>query len=161
MPTKTDSVTHDEWVEARKALLIEEKAFMRARDELSRRIREMPAEEITKPYTFEGTNGPVALAELFGPKDQLVIYHFMLGPDWKEGCPGAAAGPVRGSKPSAGARTSSVGSPSAPRAGTIAGPSTRGVAQLGRALRSGRRGRRFKSCHPDFLADAWASGTYE
>jgi predicted dithiol-disulfide oxidoreductase (DUF899 family) len=80
-------VSHDEWVAARKAHLAEEKTFTRARDELSRKRRELPWEKIDKTYTFEGPNGRETLADLFGGRSQLIVYHFMLGPEWSEGCP--------------------------------------------------------------------------
>ena len=80
-------VSRDEWLAARKAHLAEEKAFTRARDALSRKRRELPWEKVEKSYVFDGPNGKQTLAELFGKNNQLVIYHFMLGPDWQEGCP--------------------------------------------------------------------------
>jgi predicted dithiol-disulfide oxidoreductase (DUF899 family) len=80
-------VSHDEWIAARKAHLADEKAFTRARDALSRKRRELPWEKVQKNYAFEGPNGKETLAGLFGGKSQLIVYHFMLGPDWEEGCP--------------------------------------------------------------------------
>ena len=80
-------VSHDEWIAARKAHLAEEKAFTRARDVLSRKRRELPWEKVEKTYVFEGPGGKETLADLFGGKSQLIVYHFMLGPDWVEGCP--------------------------------------------------------------------------
>src|SRR5580704_15156618 len=80
-------VSHDEWVAARKAYLLEEKAFSRARDELSKKRRELPWEKVEKTYVFDGPNGKATLADLFGDKSQLIIYHFMLGPGWEAGCP--------------------------------------------------------------------------
>jgi predicted dithiol-disulfide oxidoreductase (DUF899 family) len=80
-------VTPAEWLAARKQLLVKEKEFTRLRDELSRQRREMPWEKVEKPYVFEGPNGKEALADLFEGRNQLVIYHFMFGPGWKEGCP--------------------------------------------------------------------------
>ena len=80
-------VSHDEWIAARKAHLAEEKAFTRARDALSKQRRELPWEKVEKNYVFEGPNGKETLADLFGGKSQLIVYHFMLGPDWEEGCP--------------------------------------------------------------------------
>jgi predicted dithiol-disulfide oxidoreductase (DUF899 family) len=80
-------VPHDEWIEARKALLAEEKAFTRARDELSRRRRELPWEQVEKDYAFEGSRGRETLADLFDGRSQLVVYHFMFEPDVEEGCP--------------------------------------------------------------------------
>ncbi len=80
-------VSPAEWLAARKELLAKEKEFTRMRDELSRRRRELPWEKVEKRYEFDGPNGKRSLADLFGAHSQLVIYHFMLGPGWKEGCP--------------------------------------------------------------------------
>ena len=80
-------VSHDEWIAARKELLKKEKEFTRQRDEISRLRRALPWEKVEKNYEFEGPAGKVALSDLFGGRSQLVIYHFMLGPGWKEGCP--------------------------------------------------------------------------
>jgi len=82
-----DVVSHDDWIEARKALLRKEKEFTRQRDELSRLRKSLPWEKVDKKYEFEGPNGKATLGELFGRRSQLVIYHFMFGPAWKEGCP--------------------------------------------------------------------------
>jgi len=80
-------VSHDEWIAARKAYLVEEKAFSRARDALARKRRELPWERVDKRYVFDGPNGKESLADLFGGKSQLIVYHFMLGPGWEAGCP--------------------------------------------------------------------------
>jgi predicted dithiol-disulfide oxidoreductase (DUF899 family) len=64
-----------------------EKEFSRLRDELSRQRRELPWEKVEKAYGFDGPKGKETLADLFGGRSQLIVYHFMLGPDWKEGCP--------------------------------------------------------------------------
>ena len=80
-------VSPSEWVEARKQFLIKEKEFTRLRDELSRERRELPWERVDKNYVFDGSNGKVKLADLFDGRNQLVVYHFMFGPDWAEGCP--------------------------------------------------------------------------
>ncbi len=80
-------VSPAEWLAARKELLIKEKEFSRLRDELSRQRRTLPWEKVEKPYVFEGVNGKETLADLFGKHSQLIVYHFMLGPGWKEGCP--------------------------------------------------------------------------
>ena len=80
-------VSHDEWIAARKAHLAEEKAFSRARDALGRKRRELPWERVDKRYVFDGPNGKETLADLFGTKSQLIVYHFMLGPGWEAGCP--------------------------------------------------------------------------
>jgi predicted dithiol-disulfide oxidoreductase (DUF899 family) len=80
-------VSHDEWIAARKAHLAEEKAFSRARDALARKRRELPWEKVQKNYAFDTAQGKQSLADLFGGKTQLIIYHFMLGPGWEAGCP--------------------------------------------------------------------------
>jgi predicted dithiol-disulfide oxidoreductase (DUF899 family) len=79
-------VTKDEWVKARKAHLAAEKEFTRRRDELSRQRRELPWERVEKDYVFDGLNGRERLADLFAGRSQLIIYHFMFGPAWEEGC---------------------------------------------------------------------------
>src|SRR5690242_6855385 len=75
------------WMQARKAHLAAEKAFTRQRDELSKQRRELPWVKVEKNYVFEGPNGPRALSDLFGGRSQLIVYHFMFGPEWNEGCP--------------------------------------------------------------------------
>ncbi len=80
-------VTPNEWLVARKELLAKEKEFSRLRDELSRKRREIPWEKVEKNYAFEGPNGKENLADLFDGRGQLIVYHFMFGPGWKEGCP--------------------------------------------------------------------------
>src|SRR3984893_8981292 len=80
-------VSQAEWLAARKELLKKEKEFSRLRDQLSEQRRELPWEKVEKAYTFDGPKGKESLAELFGGRSQLIVYHFMLGPDWKEGCP--------------------------------------------------------------------------
>jgi predicted dithiol-disulfide oxidoreductase (DUF899 family) len=80
-------VSQAEWLAARKELLSKEKEFTRMRDELSRQRRELPWEKVEKAYVFEGQNGKETLADLFGGRSQLIVYHFMLGPGWQEGCP--------------------------------------------------------------------------
>jgi predicted dithiol-disulfide oxidoreductase (DUF899 family) len=79
-------VGRDEWLKARKALLAAEKEFTRLRDELSRKRRELPWERVTKRYVFEGPAGRETLEALFEGRSQLIVYHFMLGPDWEVGC---------------------------------------------------------------------------
>jgi predicted dithiol-disulfide oxidoreductase (DUF899 family) len=80
-------VSHADWLAARKELLAKEKEFTRLRDELSRQRRQLPWEKVEKPYVFEGSNGQETFADLFDSRSQLVIYHFMFGPGWSEGCP--------------------------------------------------------------------------
>jgi predicted dithiol-disulfide oxidoreductase (DUF899 family) len=79
-------VSHDEWLAARKAHLAKEKEFTRLRDELSRQRRELPSERVEENYAFDGPKGKETLADLFDGRSQLVVYHFMLGPGWEEGC---------------------------------------------------------------------------
>jgi predicted dithiol-disulfide oxidoreductase (DUF899 family) len=80
-------VSHAEWIAARKDFLKKEKELTHLRDELSRQRLELPWEKVEKHYVFEDPSGKVALADLFRGKSQLIIYHFMFGPDWQEGCP--------------------------------------------------------------------------
>ena len=80
-------VSRDEWLEARKILLQEEKDFTRLRDQLSRKRRQLPWLKVDAKYIFEDLNGKLSLGDLFEDKSQLIIYHFMYGPDWEEGCP--------------------------------------------------------------------------
>jgi len=84
--TKHNVVSHDKWTAARMELLAKEKEFTQLRDELSRERRELPWERVESQYEFEGPNGKVPFAKLFGKRSQLVVYHFMLGPGWSEGC---------------------------------------------------------------------------
>ncbi len=79
-------VSREEWLEARKTHLAHEKRFTRARDELSRQRRELPWVRIDKSYVFDGPNGKETLGELFGGASQLIVYHFMFGPGWEQGC---------------------------------------------------------------------------
>jgi predicted dithiol-disulfide oxidoreductase (DUF899 family) len=80
-------VSQDQWLSARKSLLAKEKEFTKARDALSAERRALPWVEVEKPYTFEGPRGRETLADLFDGRGQLIVYHFMLGPGWKDGCP--------------------------------------------------------------------------
>ena len=79
-------VSRAEWLEARKQLLAEEKEFTQQRDALSARRRALPWVAVEKAYHFEGPEGPASLGDLFGGKSQLVVYHFMFGPDWEKPC---------------------------------------------------------------------------
>ena len=85
-------VTRDEWLAARTALLEQEKELTRRRDALSADRRRLPMVEVTEDYRFTGPQGEVGLADLFEGRQQLLIYHFMFGPDWEEGCPSCSAG---------------------------------------------------------------------
>jgi predicted dithiol-disulfide oxidoreductase (DUF899 family) len=80
-------VSHDEWVEARRKFLAAEKAFTRERDRVSQARRDLPWEEVTTRYIFDGADGPRSLADLFQSRSQLVVYHFMYAPEWDAGCP--------------------------------------------------------------------------
>ncbi len=80
-------VSSDEWLKARKQLLLKEKEFTRLRDQLSQQVRDLPWEAVNKEYVFEGPNGKQTLPELFDGRSQLIVYHFMFGPDWEAGCP--------------------------------------------------------------------------
>jgi len=75
-----------EWLVARKDLLMREKELTRLRDEVSRHRRELPWVKIDKEYVFDGPDGRETLADLFAGRSQLIVYHFMLGPGWEEGC---------------------------------------------------------------------------
>ena len=79
-------VSEAEWLVARKDLLAREKEFSRQRDVLSAARRQMPMVKIDKEYVFDGPNGKETLADLFGGRSQLIVYHFMFGPGWEEGC---------------------------------------------------------------------------
>src|SRR5262245_59185264 len=80
------TVSHKDWATARLAFLEKEKAFTHARDELSAARRTLPWERVEQDYVFEGERGSVTFADLFRGKGQLIIYHFMFGPDWEAGC---------------------------------------------------------------------------
>ena len=85
--TEPTIVDADAWRAARLAHLEKEKAFTRERDALSAARRELPWMEVDAGYTFTGPDGETTLLELFGDSPQLLVYHFMYGPDWEEGCP--------------------------------------------------------------------------
>jgi predicted dithiol-disulfide oxidoreductase (DUF899 family) len=79
--------TQEEWQAARDELLAEEKQITRRSDELARKRRELPWVPVEKDYSFENDDGTKSLAELFDGRSQLLIYHFMFGPDYPAGCP--------------------------------------------------------------------------
>src|SRR3979490_922191 len=83
--------TREEWLAARVGLLKDEKELTRRSDELARRRQELPWVRIDKDYRFETDDGTAALADLFGGRSQLLIYHFMFGPDYKAGCPSCSS----------------------------------------------------------------------
>jgi predicted dithiol-disulfide oxidoreductase (DUF899 family) len=79
-------VSRSEWLEARMAHLAKEKEFTRARDALSRDRRDLPWVKVEKEYVFDTPDGKKTLGDLFDGRSQLVVYHFMLGPGWEQGC---------------------------------------------------------------------------
>ena len=85
--TKHKVVSRENWLKARKALLVKEKKFTRERDRVAQARRDLPWVKVEKDYLFEGPEGRETLARLFGKKSQLVVYHFMFAPGWGAGCP--------------------------------------------------------------------------
>jgi len=83
--------TREEWLAARLKLLEEEKALTRRSDRIAQQRQELPWVVIDKPYRFETENGNVSLADLFQGRTQLLVYHFMFGPDYTAGCPACSA----------------------------------------------------------------------
>jgi predicted dithiol-disulfide oxidoreductase (DUF899 family) len=92
-------VSREEWLQARRELLAEEKDLTRRRDRLNARRRELPMVRVEKEYVFDGPAGPVSLAGLFGDLRQLVVQHVMFGPDWDAARPSCteATGELTGS----------------------------------------------------------------
>jgi predicted dithiol-disulfide oxidoreductase (DUF899 family) len=80
-------VSRDEWLSARKKLLAREKSLTRERDALAAERRRLPWVQVEKNYVFDSAVGKKTLADLFEGRTQLVVYHFMFGPEWNEGCP--------------------------------------------------------------------------
>jgi predicted dithiol-disulfide oxidoreductase (DUF899 family) len=80
-------VSQAEWLAARRDLLAKEKSFSHQRDALSAARRELPWVKVQKEYAFDAPGGRETLADLFGGKSQLIVYHFMFGPGWEQGCP--------------------------------------------------------------------------
>jgi predicted dithiol-disulfide oxidoreductase (DUF899 family) len=80
-------VSQEEWLAARKDLLVKEKEFTRLRDALSAERRKLPWVKVEQEYIFDAPEGKQSLAELFAGRSQLIVYHFMFGPGWAEGCP--------------------------------------------------------------------------
>ena len=89
--TKHTKGTREQWLAARLKLLEVEKEFTRRSDELARRRQELPWVRIDKDYRFETDEGKASLADLFRGRSQLLVYHFMFGPDYKAGCPSCSA----------------------------------------------------------------------
>ena len=90
MPTHTTG-TREQWLAARLELLEAEKAITRQSDELAQRRQALPWVRIDKDYRFDTEAGAASLADLFAGRSQLLVYHFMVGPDWKAGCPSCSA----------------------------------------------------------------------
>ena len=80
-------VSREAWLQARKEHLNKEKEFTRLRDRLSAERRELPWVKVDKEYLFDGPDGKESLNDLFDGRSQLIVYHFMYGQDWEEGCP--------------------------------------------------------------------------
>ena len=89
--TKHITGTREEWLAARLGLLEEEKELTRRSDELARRRQELPWVRVDKEYRFETDEGSASLADLFRGRSQLLVYHFMFGPDYTAGCPACSA----------------------------------------------------------------------
>lgn len=94
-PTPEELETHpvvsrEEWLAARKGLLAEEKAALRQLDAVSAKRRALPWVLVTQDYRFTGPEGELRLVDLFRGRSQLIVYHFMFGPGWEEGCDGCS-----------------------------------------------------------------------
>jgi len=80
-------VSREEWLVARKKLLAKEKQLTRQRDAIAAERRQLPWVKVEKNYAFDSPSGKKTLADLFDGRSQLIVYHFMFGPEWQEGCP--------------------------------------------------------------------------
>jgi predicted dithiol-disulfide oxidoreductase (DUF899 family) len=80
-------VSHQDWLQARRALLAREKELTHLRERIAEERRALPWEKVDKHYEFDTLDGRKTLAQLFGNHSQLVVYHFMFGPQWEQGCP--------------------------------------------------------------------------
>ncbi len=83
--------TREEWLKARMDLLGAEKELTRRSDEVARQRQDLPWVRLDKPYRFDTEDGSASLADLFRGRSQLLVYHFMFGPDWDEGCPSCSS----------------------------------------------------------------------
>jgi predicted dithiol-disulfide oxidoreductase (DUF899 family) len=83
-------VSQEQWLAARKTLLLKEKEFTHLRDKINAERLALPWVKVEKNYVFDTPKGKKSLAELFNGRSQLIVYHFMLGPDWDAGCPGCS-----------------------------------------------------------------------
>jgi predicted dithiol-disulfide oxidoreductase (DUF899 family) len=89
--TDHETSTREEWLAARLELLDEEKQLTRRSDELARRRQELPWVRVVKDYVLDTEEGSASLADLFGGRSQLLVYHFMFGPDYTAGCPACSS----------------------------------------------------------------------
>src|SRR4051812_46459661 len=89
--TSHATATREEWRQARLALLEEEKALTERSDELARKRQALPWVRVNQDYRFDTDEGPASLADLFRGRSQLLVYHFMFGPDYTAGCPSCSA----------------------------------------------------------------------
>ncbi len=87
LTTRHATGTREQWLAARRELLKAEKELTRLSDDLARRRTQLPWVPVAKPYRFETDDGSASLADLFKGRSQLLVYHFMFGPDYKAGCP--------------------------------------------------------------------------
>jgi predicted dithiol-disulfide oxidoreductase (DUF899 family) len=85
-PVEHPVVSREKWLKARIALLKKEKKFSKLGDQLARERRALPWVKLDKTYVFDGPQGPLSMADLFGKRNQLVVYHFMFAPEWNQGC---------------------------------------------------------------------------
>jgi predicted dithiol-disulfide oxidoreductase (DUF899 family) len=88
--TQNPVVSREEWLEARRALLLREKEATHLRDKVNAERMALPWVKVDKDYTFDTLQGPKSLADLFDGRSQLMVYHFMFGPEWEAGCPGCS-----------------------------------------------------------------------
>jgi predicted dithiol-disulfide oxidoreductase (DUF899 family) len=86
LATEHRVVSREEWLKERIALLDKEKELTHQRDEIARKVRDLPWVKVDKPYVFDSPTGTKSLAELFGLHNQLIVYHFMFDPTWSQGC---------------------------------------------------------------------------
>ena len=86
-----EAVSREDWLRARRALLEEEKAALRAKDALNTKRRNLPMVKVDKSYEFDGPDGRVSLLDLFDGQTQLIVQHFMFDPSWEDGCPSCTA----------------------------------------------------------------------
>jgi len=86
-PAHPPIASRDRWLDARRALLAEEKALTRQRDAVNAKRRRLPMVRLDKSYVFDGPNGEASLLDLFEGRRQLIVHHFMFDPDWENGCP--------------------------------------------------------------------------